>query len=91
MSFDMTQLKNRLAAEGTITLEIRVRAGSGPEGLETAPDGMLSARVSAPREKGKANLRLVKILTREFSVPKDAVEILRGRTASKKLVRVRTH
>lgn len=49
---------------------------------------MLKIRVQAPPEKGKANAELVAFLASRLGVPKTAVEIVRGRGSSRKLIRL---
>lgn len=51
-------------------------------------DGSLKVRVTAPREKGKANERLVRLLARHLEVPQSGIEILVGHTSSRKTIRI---
>ena len=49
-------------------------------------DPVLQVRVTAPPVDGKANTALIKLLAKEFKVPKSKVEIVRGETSRDKLV-----
>lgn len=45
-------------------------------------------RVKSAPEKGKANAELIKFLAKEFSVPKENVEIISGKADRIKLIRI---
>ncbi len=51
-------------------------------------DGSLKVNVTAPPERGKANEQICELLAERFGVPLRAVEIVRGHTAARKLVRI---
>ena len=51
-------------------------------------DGVLKVKIAAPPEKGKANEELCRVLAEHYGVPKSAVSIARGHTASLKLVKI---
>jgi len=45
-------------------------------------------RVKSAPEKGKANAELIKFLAKEFSVPKENIEIISGKADRIKLIRI---
>ncbi|MCO5315290.1 MAG: DUF167 domain-containing protein [Solirubrobacterales bacterium] len=47
---------------------------------------VLIARVTAPPVDGKANAALVKLLAKEYSLPKSKIRILRGESSRDKLI-----
>jgi uncharacterized protein (TIGR00251 family) len=49
----------------------------------------LKVKVTAPPRGGKANQRLIEILAERLNVAKSQLEIIRGRTSRKKVVRIR--
>ncbi len=51
-------------------------------------DGTLKIHVAAPPEKGQANEALCAFLARHYGVPRGAVQVTSGQTATRKLVRV---
>jgi len=68
-------------------LEIKVHPGAKKEKLiEGEP---LEVWLKEKPEGGKANLALVRILAKHFSVPKSSVAIIRGRASRRKLVEIR--
>ena len=48
----------------------------------------LKVKVTAPPSGGKANQRLIEILAERLNVAKSQVEIIRGRTSRRKVVRI---
>ncbi len=51
-------------------------------------NGVIKIKICAPPEKGKANQELMKFLEKTFDVPKEAVEIISGKTSRLKKVRI---
>ncbi len=49
----------------------------------------LKIRLTAPPVEGRANAELIALLARECAVPRSQVEIVRGDSARRKLLRVR--
>jgi len=45
--------------------------------------------VKAPPEKGKANIELIKFLSKELSVPKENISIISGATDKLKLIKIK--
>jgi uncharacterized protein (TIGR00251 family) len=54
-------------------------------------DGTLKVKIAAPPERGKANQALIALLAGHYGVPRTAVTIVSGHTASLKLVRIGAH
>ena len=69
-----------------LTLHVQPRASRteivGPFG------GALKIRLAAPPVDGEANDELIRFLAKELGVPKGAMEIVRGATGRKKVVRI---
>ena len=87
---DREQLRARLAAEKSLSLQVRVI----PRSRKTAwagmrSDGARKLTLAAAPEKGKANEELIRFLAAEFQVGCAQVEIVTGATSQTKLVRIR--
>lgn len=52
-------------------------------------DGVLALRVCAPPADGRANEAVIELLADAFGVRASAVEIIKGASARRKLVRIR--
>lgn len=49
-------------------------------------DQVLQARVTAPPVDGKANKALIKLLSKEFDLPKSTIRIVHGETSRDKVI-----
>jgi uncharacterized protein (TIGR00251 family) len=75
-------------AEGIVRIPVRVQPNAARNEVVGFADGVLQVRVAAPPVKGKANRELVDFLGQILRVSKSRVVILRGHTASNKVVAV---
>ena len=69
-------------------MTVRVRPGSSRNEIAGEQDGVLIVRVSAPPVDGKANKAVCKLLAEHYGIPPSKVEIVRGRNAREKTVRL---
>lgn len=82
-----------VSAEGGLRLAVRLQPGArkaGLGGLATLADGetALTARVTAAPEGGKANAALIALLAKTWRLPKGSFEIVAGRSARRKTLRI---
>jgi hypothetical protein len=83
-------LKNRLQANGSLILDVKVVArasNSGVAGL--LDDGSLKLKICAAPEKGKANQEVCRLLSQFFGVPERSIAILSGRSSPRKRISLR--
>ncbi len=71
-----------------VRLTVRVTPRSGRESLDVGAGGVLSVRVTAPPEDGKANAAVCRVVADALGVPKTAVSVVRGHTARTKTLEV---
>ncbi len=72
-----------------MTLKIKVTPRSSrTEFAGEMADGTLKVHVAAPPDKGQANDELCGFLAKHYGVPRSAVTVISGQTATRKLVRV---
>jgi hypothetical protein len=77
--------------EGMIQFYVRARPGAAKTCIrEVMADESVKIDISAPPEGGRANIKLVEFLSREFGVGVGQVEIISGKTAREKLVRIKS-
>lgn len=75
-------------AERAVTLTVHVRPRAHRDEVVLEGHAVLRVRVTAPPAEGAANAAVRSVLARRLGCAPSAVEILRGRTARTKLVRV---
>ena len=88
VNIDMSNLKIDENDEGVVFVAKIVPGSSGPTRICGLLENMLKIKVSAPPEKGKANQCLIRFLSEQLGVKKNAVSIISGATGPVKHVRV---
>lgn len=69
-----------------ITLTLKVVPSAGKQHLEQTPTGIIKCYLKSSPEKGKANLELIKLLSKKLSIPQAFVHIVKGATSRNKIV-----
>lgn len=69
-------------------ITVVVKTHASREGVEQQPDGTMQIRVHAAPVEGRANERVVNLLSKHFGVPKSSVRIVKGRSSRRKLIDV---
>ena len=88
-SFLFDQIKCELKEKGSVSFYARATPGaSKTKVVEVMDDESIKITISAPAEKGKANEKLISFIASEFDVNKSQVEIVSGKTARMKLIRI---
>jgi uncharacterized protein (TIGR00251 family) len=78
----------RIAADGSITLELHCQPGAKRTEVAGPHGDALKIRLAAPAVKGRANEALIGFLAASFAVPRRNVTLLRGETGRAKTVRI---
>jgi len=87
----MEKYLEKLNKDDEVYLKIKARPGASKTELKGLLDGeeeVLKIDISAPPEKGKANIELVKYLANIFQVNKNNVKIISGAGDKIKLVKI---
>jgi uncharacterized protein (TIGR00251 family) len=71
-----------------VDVSVRLTPRAAKDDVVLRPDGSLAVRVTAPPVDGKANDALCRLLARRAGVGRTAVQVVRGRRAREKVVRV---
>ena len=71
-------------------LTIKVQAGARQENVETLSDGTLKVKVRAPAVDGRANARVLELLSVHFKCSISALQILRGQKSTRKLIEIQS-
>lgn len=71
-----------------MTIEVKVLPKSGRDQIRGFANGILKVRVSAPPIEGKANERLIELISRTMEVPRSNITIIKGRTSRIKTISI---
>jgi hypothetical protein len=73
-----------------MALKIRVEVipNSKEAKVEEKSEGVLRVKVDAPAREGKANKRLIEILSKYFLKPKSSIKIIKGLTSKNKEIEI---
>ena len=71
-----------------MTIQVKVLPKSGRDEIRGIINGILKVRVSAPPIEGRANERLIELISRTIGVPRSDVTIIKGRTARIKTISI---
>lgn len=88
--FDFSDFHQILEKKDDICLKIKVIPGAGKSCfLEALADGTWKIALKAQPEKGKANIELISYLAKEFKLQKEQIQIISGKTARVKLLKIK--
>jgi len=71
-----------------LSLKVKVKPGSKETKLERFVDNLLTLRIKAQPEKGKANQELIRYLSRVLQLPEELITIAHGHTSQYKLLKL---
>ncbi|PIV39230.1 MAG: hypothetical protein COS29_03725 [Candidatus Omnitrophica bacterium CG02_land_8_20_14_3_00__42_8] len=69
-------------------VEVKVIARAKKEEIEKVSENNYRIKVSLPPEKGKANKRVIELLSEEFDIKKKDIRIVSGETNSRKIIEI---
>jgi len=71
-----------------VRVEVKVIARAKKEEIEKVSENNYRIKVSLPPEKGKANKRVIELLSEEFDIKKKDIRIVSGETNSRKIIEI---
>jgi uncharacterized protein (TIGR00251 family) len=87
MNNEIDKYRKILESEGELIVNCRLSPqAKNSEIKEIMADGALKVRVTSAPEKGKANLELRHVLSKEFNVPLNNINIIKGNMSKFKKV-----
>ena len=83
-------LKEKLKAEGQISLRVKIHAGAKQTRIKSIlSDGTIKIDIAKAPEDGKANESLIKLLSNDFDVKADCILIQYGKFSADKTVLIK--
>lgn len=69
-------------------IQVQVKLKSKKEGVELLEDGSFIVRCNEPPVDGKANKKIIQLLSKFLSIPKSHIELLHGQTSKMKVFKI---
>lgn len=70
-------------------VSVKVKANAKRNSVEVREDGGLLVSVTSPPVEGRANQKVIEVLSDYFRTPKKNISILQGRSGKHKIVEIR--
>ena len=70
-------------------ITVRVKLNSKTEAIERCEDGSYLVRINAPPKEGRANKRIIELLSKHLKKPKSKIELVSGHRGKKKVFLIR--
>ena len=67
---------------------LKVKPGARKNQVIKKEDGSFAVSVTAPPEKGKANSKLIEMLSRYFKTPENKIKIISGTKNRNKIIKI---
>lgn len=71
-----------------MTIQVKVLPKTGRDDICGFASGTLKIRVSAPPIEGRANEKLIELMSGTIGVPRSDITIIKGRTSRQKTIRI---
>lgn len=69
-------------------IELKVITRAKTEGILKISENSYKIKISSPPEKGKANKRIIELVSRELEIKKNKLRIISGETSNRKIIEV---
>lgn len=66
-------------------ITVKVKPNSRENSIKMLENGHFEVKVSVPPEKGKANERVIELLSKELKISKSRITLIKGETSREKL------
>jgi len=72
-----------------VRVEVKVITRAKKEEIEKIAENSYRIKVSPPPEKGRANKRVIELLSKELDIKKQNIKIAFGETSSRKIIEIK--
>ncbi len=69
-------------------IKVKVKPNAKKNEIKQIEENFYEVRVTVVPEKGKANKKVVELLSKHFDVPKSRIKLVRGETSREKLFEI---
>ncbi len=69
-------------------IKVKVKPNAKKNEIKQIEDNFFEIKTTATPEKGKANQKVIEMLSKHFKVPKSRIKIVRGETSREKVIEI---
>ncbi len=69
-------------------IKVKVKPNAKKNEVKKIEEGFYEVRVTVVPEKGKANKKVIELLSKELKVPKSRIKLVRGETSKEKIFEI---
>ena len=69
-------------------IKVKVKPNAKKNEIKQIEDNFFEIKTTAVPEKGKANQKVIEMLSKHFKVPKSRIKIVRGETSREKIIEI---
>lgn len=69
-------------------IKVKVKSNAKKEEIKKIEENFYEVRTTAVPEKGKANKKVIEIISKYLKIPKSRIRILKGETSKEKLIKI---
>lgn len=66
-------------------ITVKVKPNARENSIKQVETGIFEVKVSVPPEKGKANQKVIELLSKELKIAKSRISLIKGETSKEKL------
>ena len=66
-------------------ITVKVKPNARENSIKQLETGIFEVKVSVPPEKGKANQKVIELLSKELKIAKSRISLIKGETSKEKL------
>lgn len=70
-------------------ISVKVKPNARENSIKLLETGIYEVKVSVPPEKGKANLKVIELLSKELKIAKSRITLIKGETSKEKLFEIK--
>ncbi len=71
-----------------LKITVKVKPNSRENSIKIGENGNYEVKVSVPPEKGKANAKVIELLSKELKIAKSKITLLKGEASREKLFKI---
>ncbi len=82
----MFEIRNEKKRKDHLKIKVKVKPNSRENSIKEIEKNYYEIRVSVPPEKGKANERVIELISKHLKIPKSQIDLISGAASKEKIL-----